>query len=1031
MVEPDRRVNGKPLSVQRLESGQRVRTSQGAPRAAAVATAHALPSWRWYLLCQRPAMSQDPMGVSPIQTGASIVVALLILRSGLLNTLLVIAGVALALCHPLVRTFLEIPDAQEAPVPEAPVPHAPKPRSHDTPRRSLSSLPPVLRPKVKQIISYATRDFVQYWYDPISFGDLSFPDACSVAMEHAAGTVSDAFSHYTRTEVATQLLLTGCHTVSAALRQRKRSQETGRSIVGLWADDNARIETLRMAIGAFLQRILPSDDCASPAFSTLLTELVTKQAWCILTSHSDPNTINNIIVKFGDRGFGGVAAAVALGGPAAELAEGGNAPRPPQDTVPGVSKPERPQDTQQLDAAQKAQPQRGKQPATQQSSAARTSGSSVPPAGLPALSQARALFSEPLSSVANSWKEPEKHESKHSEPPALPMDVPRAFEEPPLHPNLQKSQLGETRPELQRRGSLPLETVLQDRTSDEYAAFESYLQGSPDGSLEGLVLLQLYANLQAVGDAYQGSDPELFASDASAVLETAAFMLEDVPNKKVRTAISAVLKRPLRSSKDLGAVKDAINARLSKMYNEYRMTTGTLAYEPRRPSSANSRAKSPSAGMSAPRCVSVLDVSNNADSSDTVDLRTFEMLITLEDANATDTDRSGYVVIRRWHQLESLHAELTRLYAQRPDDSILQHAPPRLPAVRGKTSAEACAAVESYLGGLLSPPPEDTAGMIYASAQAVHRFIDKTRADEPAALARRQVNLMSSIGGMGRSFASGVAGAAGSARKGLGQIATPTPLWNSANVSYAPRREKPKPPSRPSSAGDGPPVLPPRSSSVPQDTSEPTKLNRTEEAPSSAHAGTVSASSSPTKATAELPAVPTDAHAPPRPNTDAKQAASTDALVRAVFSVAYEAFDLQGAWTMRRGVLRVLEQVVRTTYASTAASSVSYMASSLSEESLVSWCDTLSDSLWPGGVWSTEPSPTPTAEERTRNAAKAREVMVEYAPTQALALGLGGRQLCVDAIASVHSVITDKTIARDLQLAILLRALDMGIVAST
>ena len=107
------------------------------------------------------------------------------------------------------------------------------------------------------------------------------------------------------------------------------------------------------------------------------------------------------------------------------------------------------------------------------------------------------------------------------------------------------------------------------------------------------------------------------------------------------------------------------------------------------------------------------------------------------------------------------------------------------------------------------------------------------------------------------------------------------------------------------------------------------------------------------------------------------------------------------------------------------------MASSLSEESLVSWCDTLSDSLWPGGVWSTELSPTPTAEERTRNAAKAREVMVEYAPTQALALGLGGRQLCVDAIASVHSVITDKTIARDLQLAILLRALDMGIVAST
>ena len=926
--------------------------------------------------------------MSALHTGATVLVALLILRTGFVNTVLVIAGVALALCHPLVRTFLELPDAQETPEPklaEAPTVPPPVLRSHTTsPRRSLTSLPPALRPKAKQIISYITRDFVQYWYNPISFCDMSFPDTCAAAMEHASGTLSDAFSHYTHDEVATQLLITGCNAVATALRQRKRSLQTGKPVLGLWTDDSARIETLRLATGALLQRILPSDDCASPALHSLLTEVITRQTWEVLISHSDPNVINSLIVTYGNRGIGSVAAAVTLSLPGVEMInaeskqaepEAGESPSPieaPKEAEP--PKPaESPKSVGQLEPIDTAQPKNAQEKAPSKQS--------------PTISQARALFTEPFSSVAESWK---SNPTKEPQPPRT-TDVAQ---------------------------------VLADRTSDAYAGFESYLQSGPDGHVEGLVLLQLYANLEAVCDSCSDSEPEIFASDSSAVLQTAAFMLEDVPESKVHMAISDALKRPLRAKKDLAPVRSVLLERIQQLYDEYTQSTGALSYTPRRQNTDTS----PKVGATAAlRCASVIDVSGGADKGGPVDLRTFEMLISIEDANATD-GCSGYVVIRRWPQLEGLHAELTRIYSQRPDDSVLQHPPPRLPSIRGKTSAEACAAVEDYLCGLLAPPPGDKAGELYATTQPVRSFIDKTRADEPAALAQR-ANLMSSIGGVGRTFASGVVGAADTARKGLGQIAAPTPRWNAANMTYVPRnREKPK-------AQDelkAPPV-PPRTQSAQSTRSTQSAQSDTGE-------------DAQKKATTDLPvpgassAEPADAAPPPPPRREnkmsapkqAQKAAITDTLVRAVFGVAYEAFDLQGAWTMRRGLLRVLEQIVRTTYASAAASSVSYMSSALSEEALVTWLDVLSDSLWPGGVWNSESAPEPTAEERTSNAAKAKETVLKYTPTQAaLALGIGGKQLCIDALSSVHEVVTDPVVARDLQLSILLRVMDMGTAAST
>ena len=924
--------------------------------------------------------------MSALHTGATVLVALLILRTGFVNTVIVITGVGLALCHPLVRTFLELPDAQEVPEPklaEAPTVPPPVLRSHTTPRRSLTSLPPALRPKVKLIISYITRDFVQYWYDPISFCDMSFPDTCAAAMVHASGTLSDAFSHYSHDEVATQLLITGCNAVATALRQRKRSLQTGKPVLGLWTDDSARIETLRLAISALLQRILPSDDCASPALHSLLTEVVTRQTWEVLISHSDPNVINSLIITYGNSGIGSVAAAVTLSLPGVEMInaeskqaehEASSSPSPVE--LPKEAEPSKPAESsksaEQLEAIDTAPPKNAQE--------------QIPSKQSPTASQARAIFTEPFSSVAESWKSN----------PTMEPQPPRTAEVAP---------------------------VLADRTSDAYTGFESFLQSAPDGHVEGLVLLQLYANLEAVCDSYSDSEPEIFASDSSAVLQTAAFMLEDVPGSKVHMAISDALKCPLRSRKDLEPVISVLLERIQQLYDAYTQSTGALSYTPRRQNTNTSPKVEASTAL---RCTSVIDVSGGADKGGPVDLRTFEMLISIEDANVTD-GCSGYMVVRRWSQLEGLHAELTRIYSQRPDDSVLQHPPPRLPSIRGKTSAVACAAVENYLCGLLAPPPGDKAGELYATTQTVRSFIDKTRADEPAALAQR-ANLMSSIGGVGRTFASGVVGAADSARKGLGQIAAPTPRWNAANMTYVPRNKKPK-------AQDElkPPSVPPRTKSAQSTRStQSTQSDTSEEAQKKA----TTDHHVPCATSAE----PTGAAPPPPPRKEnkmnapkqAQKAASTDTLVRAVFGVAYEAFDLQGVWTMRRGLLRVLEQIVRTTYASAAASSVSYMSSALSEEALVAWLDVLSESLWPGGVWNSEPAPVPTAEERTSNAAKAKETVLRYTPTQAaLALGIGGKQLCIDALSSVHEVVTDPVVARDLQLAILLRVIDMGTAAST
>ena len=141
----------------------------------------------------------------------------------------------------------------------------------------------------------------------------------------------------------------------------------------------------------------------------------------------------------------------------------------------------------------------------------------------------------------------------------------------------------------------------------------------------------------------------------------------------------------------------------------------------------------------------------------------------------------------------------------------------------------------------------------------------------------------------------------------------------------------------------------------------------------------------------------------------------------------HEAFNLQGSWTLRRGLLRVLEQVVRTTYSTSVVSTLVYFASMLSLPALVSWFEVLRTTLWPNGVWNAESAPPRTPAEKAATAKEAREVVLSYTPTQAAyAIGMGGKQTCMDALATVHDVVTDPVVSLDLHLALVLRVLDLA-----
>ena len=293
-------------------------------------------------------------------------------------------------------------------------------------------------------------------------------------------------------------------------------------------------------------------------------------------------------------------------------------------------------------------------------------------------------------------------------PPARPMDIPREMREPPLPQSLKQSKY-DTRAYEPRRSHSPrpvaIGDVLASRDPEQLDPFESYVTSIDSTHTaqrrrpEGAVLMQLHANLDALARTadHHSTTPELFESDVRAILQHALDMLPEhetppaTRGASVRPAIRAALDRSLSTPASMSSVQQAVLARLQQLWDAYTAHTAPrrLAYEPRRPPSRTSstgvaRVRSPElqrnvASTEGITTISVVDVSANAERAGPVDVRTLQVLISIEDV-ASNT--GGYVLLRSWAQFEALHAELERMYAQRPADTVLSAPPPPLPNVR-------------------------------------------------------------------------------------------------------------------------------------------------------------------------------------------------------------------------------------------------------------------------------------------------------------------------------------------------------------
>ncbi|WFD08356.1 hypothetical protein MVES1_003728 [Malassezia vespertilionis] len=966
-----------------------------------------------------------------LANAALVLLLVLLLRSGISTVLILIALVSLLLCNPHVRTFLELAapghlasdksterDAKRVDALRAYLVDLADQKPKDMPQlqglMDLDGVPGVVRTELEKTFGLFRRDYLQYWYDPISFGDPAFPDDAIHSLVHLVAQICMRFAQYQRMHIASELSLTALGVLVAALRSRRENAAGAADVhadvhacgAGLWESSEARIASLRSSISSLLLQNLPKEDSRSPALVVMLTDILAKQLWSVLQTQSDPDMVNQYIVKYGASSGDSAIAAVLVGGAPPSAAHAAE------------------QSVSLLDAACASD-----DTPVLHMSTLDASGAVTTPANATATQQTAAALHDASGADREASTElstpalcDEGRGEGREEPHISTDDAPSATTEANASSASLALPLDAPAPSyaVRKPRTKDVEEILKARNPHIMDPFEAYMQrldaSDQHRNAEGIALLQLYTNLNALHDTVElgKSTPQLFESDARSVLEAAYEALPvravppPLPDAQVRTAIHEALQMRLGTPNALRPVGAAVVARLQQLWDMYQSSTRRksippdtqhlgLAYEPRRPASQNS-ARHPSPRPEAPTqdtipvTISVMDVSPDA-GAETVDVRTLQLLISIESAEDAATGSGGYALLRTWPQLEQLQKELERMYAQRPADTVLVERPPSLPSLRRKSSAQACAAIQAYLAALLSPERGQLAW--FSTTQAVQRFIDKTRADDASVPTKRTPTLMTSLGGMSRSFASGVVGAAGTARKGFEQISAAAPAQRALFGAKEPELPKPALPARKPMSALPLPRRPESPETNPMRPASPNKLSMAE----------------------------------PELALDACSLSShdIDALLTAVFAAAHEAFNLQGSWTFRRGLLRVLEQVVRTTYSTSVMGTLVYFAAMLTPSALAAWVAYLRDAIWPNGVYSQEETPPRTAEQRRVTAVEARNVVLSYTPTQAAyALGIGGKQTCMDAMATVHDVLTDPAVSLDLHLTLLLRVLDLG-----
>ena len=421
--------------------------------------------------------------------------------------------------------------------------------------------------------------------------------------------------------------------------------------------------------------------------------------------------------------------------------------------------------------------------------------------------------------------------------------------------------------------------------------------------------------------------------------------------------------------------------------------------------------------------ITATDVSPNADRPTmTVDVRTYEVMIAVE---GLVSGGGGFVLLRQWRDFQLLEEQL-----RRSTDGV--DLPARLPSPKGKTSLTLTRQVEEYLVKLLSNPA-------LVENESVQYFVDKTRAGEAAS--NRSSLLMDSLRlskgglGLGKSLANGVGVV------GKNAFSTLQMMPGSVTAMRTGTRGQ----SIDGGGGSGNGVglqdkVKTRQEEERHD--EGLDVGREREAYHATPLGPLSAQATESEVTAPAELSQQD----------------LDNLLSCFFAIADEAFNLSGGWTLRRGMLRVLEQVVRTQYWSSIMGMFHNLSHSLNQEQIGGWLTQLKDKFWPldrKPAAKTAAEKTKTAldshgegetiqeaasalldaaeETKERTSAeksachlKAKSIVVAQTPVgSAYFLGPGGKQSCEKALNLLHEEVCNPETSLDLVLTVVLKLCDI------
>lgn len=409
--------------------------------------------------------------------------------------------------------------------------------------------------------------------------------------------------------------------------------------------------------------------------------------------------------------------------------------------------------------------------------------------------------------------------------------------------------------------------------------------------------------------------------------------------------------------------------------------------------------------------ISVTDVSPNAERpNQPLDVRTLELMVAVEGLAG---DGGGFVFMRQWSEFEALDRDLRTT-------QTAMGTSPTLPRARGKTSIEISLEVQRYLDELLSSPA-------LVASKPVQHFVDKTRAGAPTG--QRANALLNTLNLTGRHFERAGKSFASAVKLSSSSSSIPGGSNNNNNnnndqITAAPRAAK--------ASADVPSTPPTNGSEA-----------------GAAFGGHDEGGARPAKAAAAAP-----------PSSELSQV-QLDNLLSSLFSIADEAFNLSGGWTLRRGMLRILEQIVRTQYWSSILGLFNGLAGALSSEKMGGWAQDVCNRFWPGGKWhlsdegqallaaqerekqqqqlphaqsqaqsQAPPLPQPqqirTDEDKRRTHAEAQRILLGYAPAQAgFILGPGGKQATERAMVLIHEEICSVQTSFDLALMLVLRLCDV------